>query len=243
MAYVYVHRRKDNNEPFYVGVGGLISFDNYRRAYAKTVRDSARNRHWKSTVNLYGFNVEIILDNCTSKEAFNKEIELILKYGRRDLNTGSLVNLTSGGEGNLEMSQESRDKISKAHKGKKVSRESIEKRMIKLRGVSLSEDHKRKMSDVKKGKIPKNMELLRKLNIGRKASLETRRLQSQAQKGKILSEDTKKKLRKSIINIITLEKYSHLDDLIKKVNINMSKSSLRKRLYNKIKNNTNFRYE
>ena len=32
MAYVYVHIRKDNNKPFYVGVGGLLSFDNYQRA-------------------------------------------------------------------------------------------------------------------------------------------------------------------------------------------------------------------
>lgn len=35
----------------------------------------------------------------TEQEAFDKEIELIKKYGRRDLDEGSLTNLTNGGEG------------------------------------------------------------------------------------------------------------------------------------------------
>ena len=30
-AYIYKHIRLDNNEIFYIGVGGLNGFDNYKR--------------------------------------------------------------------------------------------------------------------------------------------------------------------------------------------------------------------
>ena len=71
MAYVYIHKRKDNNQPFYVGVGGLLSFDNYQRANANNWK-GLRNRSefWKNIVNKFGFIVEIVLDNCTKKRSF-----------------------------------------------------------------------------------------------------------------------------------------------------------------------------
>ena len=76
---------------------------------------------------------------------FNKEIELIKLYGRKDLGLGTLVNLTERGEGgsgrvasNLEkekrslfmkgriISQRAREIASKVHKGKKISQREID---------------------------------------------------------------------------------------------------------------------
>ena len=53
------------------------------------------------------------------------EKELILKFGRIDLGTGLLVNLTDGGEGNFgrKASKETRLKMSTTRKGKKYSDE------------------------------------------------------------------------------------------------------------------------
>lgn len=124
MAYVYVHRRKDNNEPFYVGVGGLISFDNYQRANANNWKGlKKRSKFWHNYVNKYGFTVEINLDSCTKEEAFIREIELIKLYGRLDINTGILVNHTSGGEGRFESSEEINKKCGIQNIGKIASKE------------------------------------------------------------------------------------------------------------------------
>ena len=43
--------------------------------------------------------IEIIKDGLDEAEAFYEEMRLIALYGRRDLNTGTLFNLTDGGEG------------------------------------------------------------------------------------------------------------------------------------------------
>lgn len=43
--------------------------------------------------------IEIIKDGFDEAEAFYEEMRLIALYGRRDLNTGTLFNLTDGGEG------------------------------------------------------------------------------------------------------------------------------------------------
>jgi isopentenyldiphosphate isomerase len=50
-------------------------------------------------------------------------------------------------------SKESIDKMIKSRIGKKQSNEWIENRVSKLRGVPLSEDHKKKLSDINKGKF------------------------------------------------------------------------------------------
>ena len=114
MAYVYRHIRLDKNEVFYIGIGGLIKEDFYNRAYQK----NKRNPHWNNVVNITEYKVEIISDEwLTSDEAKNKEIFWISYYGRKDLKTGILVNLTDGGDGVVNISQESRKKISIASSG------------------------------------------------------------------------------------------------------------------------------
>ena len=90
MAIVYLHRRKDTNEVFYVGIG---------KDYYRMGRKANRNQYWHNIVNKYGYTKEILFKNITWDEAIKKEIELIKKYGRKDLKTGCLVNITRGGEG------------------------------------------------------------------------------------------------------------------------------------------------
>jgi len=115
MAYLYRHIRSDKNEPFYIGVGGLEEFDSYKRAYSH----SARSNFWINISKKTSFEVEIILDDLSIEEAFVKEIEFIKLYGRKNLRTGPLVNLTDGGEGSPGVihSKETRDKMSKSRKG------------------------------------------------------------------------------------------------------------------------------
>ena len=116
MAYVYRHIRLDKNEVFYIGIGGLTKEDYYSRAYQK----NKRNSQWNNVVNSTDYIVEIISDEwLTPDEAKNKEIFWISYHGRKDLKNGTLVNLTDGGDGNTNLSQESRKKISISSSGDK----------------------------------------------------------------------------------------------------------------------------
>lgn len=90
MAIVYQHRRKDTNEIFYIGIG-----KNTNRAYNKY----SRSKVWKDVVFKTDYIVEILYNNLSWDEACLKEIQLIKLYGRKDLNLGTLVNLTDGGSG------------------------------------------------------------------------------------------------------------------------------------------------
>lgn len=90
--YLYRHVRKDTNEVFYVGCAtnrkGL-----YERAYSK----KRNNKEWQRIAALCDYDVEILLESDDREFIFRKETEFILLYGRRDLGTGTLVNLTNGG--------------------------------------------------------------------------------------------------------------------------------------------------
>jgi len=92
--YVYRHFKKGTNIVFYIGIG---SQKNYLRAKTK----HNRNMFWKNVQKKYGFEYEILIDNLTLSEACELEEFLIKCYGRVDLNTGTLTNLTDGGEGTL----------------------------------------------------------------------------------------------------------------------------------------------
>ena len=110
MAYLYRHIRLDKNEPFYIGIGS-DSKGKYTRSNNKT----KRNEHWKNIAKITPYKIDIMLDDISWEEANKKEIEFIALYGRRDLNKGTLVNLTNGGDGTLGMvfTDKHKDKISK----------------------------------------------------------------------------------------------------------------------------------
>ncbi len=116
MPIVYQHRRLDTNEVFYVGIGNTIN-----RAYSKR----SRNKYWKHIIDKTDYIVEIVLEDITWEEACQKETELIKQYGRKDLNEGSLVNMTDGGDGSLNLipTVETRNKMSISQK--KVERKPL----------------------------------------------------------------------------------------------------------------------
>jgi hypothetical protein len=86
---VYRHRRLDNNQVFYVGIGTV------KRAKSH----NGRSEFWKRIVNKTIYQVEIIAEDLSIEDAKELEILLIEQYGRRDLGLGNLVNLSDGGEG------------------------------------------------------------------------------------------------------------------------------------------------
>ena len=120
MALVYKHLRKDTNEVFYIGIGK----DN-KRPYHKSHRSS----HWKSIVNKTDYEIEIIENDLTWEEACERERYWIKFYGRKDLNEGSLVNMTDGGDGTVghSLTLEHIDKIKKTLKGRTFTKEHREK--------------------------------------------------------------------------------------------------------------------
>lgn len=84
--YVYLHRRGDNNEVFYIGKG---------RGYRAKTR-WGRNRWWTAIVTKHGFTVEFVEKGMTEDDAHTLEIETIKFY--RECNH-PICNLCEGGEG------------------------------------------------------------------------------------------------------------------------------------------------
>lgn len=122
--YVYRHRRLDNNEIFYIGIG---KEDGGKFLRSKVKRKSKRTNFWRNITNKTAYEIEIVATGLTREDACNKEKELISFYGRRDLREGVLVNLTDGGEMNTNIGPEVRAKISNSLKGRKLSEETKSK--------------------------------------------------------------------------------------------------------------------
>ena len=142
--YIYRHIRLDTGLPFYIGKGSGKG-----RANSKD-----RNPYWHNIVNKVGYKVEIMLYNLSEKEAFDKEKYFIRLYGRRDLETGILINMTNGGEGasGYKHTEETKKKLSISHKGKKMSDKSKKKMSESHKGKKLSAETKKKLSNAQKGK-------------------------------------------------------------------------------------------
>jgi len=131
MAYVYQHIRLDKNQVFYVGIG---SDSKNKRAYNST----NRTKFWKTIFDKTKIRVEIIKKNISWDDACELEKQLIKKYGRKDLNLGTLVNLTDGGDGanGCKRSDEHKKILSERMKGKKLSL-----------GIKKTEEQKRKIGE------------------------------------------------------------------------------------------------
>jgi hypothetical protein len=161
MGVVYQHRRMDTNDIFYIGIGR-----NNKRAHDK----SKRSEQWKDILNeCKNYEVEILHEDLSYDKCKEIEKELIKKFGRKDLGTGTLCNLTDGGQGSLGVifsevsinkmssSAKNRDEerikeISQYRKGKKHSELSIKKIRESRVGKKLSDETKRKLSESHTGK-------------------------------------------------------------------------------------------
>jgi len=140
MAVLYRHWRLDKNEVFYVGIGKEESraFDFLRR-----------NKIWKGIKNRSEISVDIVARDLTWEQACELEQLMIGEYGRIDLGTGRLVNLTDGGDGSfgVKQSQETIDKRAESNRGKKRTAETRKKISNALAGKKLSDQHIAKLSE------------------------------------------------------------------------------------------------
>jgi len=139
--YVYQYLREDGT-PYYIGKGK---------------GDRAWVKHQVSLPTTPD-RIQIIKENLSESDALALEIELIGKYGRKDINTGILRNMTDGGEGTsgYQHKENSRKRISESRMGEKNP----------MYGKSPTPAHSRKLSLAKIGK-PSNAK-------GKKYSEETR---------------------------------------------------------------------
>jgi hypothetical protein len=172
--YVYAYiRDKDSSTgksgtPYYIGKG------TGNRAFAKHYAPIPTNKS----------NISFIKQNLTEQQAHKLEIELIAKYGRKDLGTGILHNRTNGGEGISNPSVATREKLAYAKRN-----ESAETRLKRSQAAKnrkrtpLSEETKRKISEA---------------NLGKKRTAETKEKMSNAKINKPLAIDHKTKISKAL---------------------------------------------
>ena len=193
--YTYAYLREDGT-PYYIGKG------KGKRAYRRDGRICPPPKDDKKII--------FLKKNLTEEEAFKHEIYMIAVFGRIDLGTGILRNLTDGGDGvsGMVVGEDTRLKLSSIRKGKPKSEE--HKRKIKESKQNISEETKRKQSEAAKGRkvSDETKRKLSELNKGKVASEEARKKQSEAQKGRKHSQETRKKI--SIANKGKSPSYSML---------------------------------
>ena len=196
-AYVYRHIRPDTNQVFYIGIGCYQKKWRYERAHTT----KSRNQHWKNIVAFCEgvFLVQILMDELTKEEAITKEQEFIKLYGRAHLKTGTLCNLTEGGEGITDLSAESRKKISDSRLGKKNPMygkkqcpEYIARRTKNMKGAS-NPNYGKALPQWQK-------DINRQTQLGRKHTAET-------------IEKRVSQFRKKVINVDTNEIYPSISDV------------------------------
>lgn len=212
MVKVYLHIRKDKNEIFYVGIAKQPE-----RPY--DFHPQRRSDLWNKIYNKTEVEVKIVAEDLSWEEACEYEKVLIKKYGRLNLNEGTLVNLTDGGDGAIGLirTEEHRERLSKSQIGKVVSEETKKRVSEGLKryfaanpgiqkGREASEETKKKLSEI--GKLrpynPESIEAMRQKNLGKKHSEEHRKkLSDKAKQRPPMSEEIRKKISESVTRVQT----------------------------------------
>ncbi len=107
--YTYAYLREDGT-PYYIGKGSGNRINGKHRKNVKVPPKEKR---------IY------LKKNLTEEEAFMHERYMIFVFGRKDLGTGILINMTSGGEGTTNISEKTREKIKKSSTKYKTEEEKI----------------------------------------------------------------------------------------------------------------------
>lgn len=96
--YTYINKLP-NGTPFYVGVGTYYpNGDCYKNRHHRAFIHNKRSKSWKEKAS-NGFHSDIVFRSDLRDDCFNKEIELIERYGR-ECDGGCLVNGAKGGISN-----------------------------------------------------------------------------------------------------------------------------------------------
>ena len=153
MYIVYKHTAPNNK--VYIGITSKTAKERWRNG-----KGYAHSEHFLNAINKYGWeNIkhEVLFENLTQEEAEKKEVELIKKYKATNREYG--YNSDSGGNVHRFHSEETKRKISQAHKGMKYGKDFSEK-MSQIKkgnknrlGKQLSEESKRKISQKNKGRF------------------------------------------------------------------------------------------
>lgn len=97
--YVYIHKKADSQEVFYVGIG-TRSAPEVINGYANRAHHKGRRTElYKRTIQKHGRIVELVFESDDYNLVKEIEKNLILKHGKKFNNSGTLVNFTDGGEG------------------------------------------------------------------------------------------------------------------------------------------------
>ncbi|NTJ22212.1 AP2 domain-containing protein [Rhizobium rhizogenes] len=147
--YVYAWLRPCGT-PFYIGKGKGARADavhGRNQVFQRIVDKTRRTGGEPRVVRIY--------ESLSETEAFSKERSEIAKYGRLNNKTGILANLTDGGEGSSGYSPtaEARARISAAMTGREITAEHRANLSWALTGLLRSDETKKKIGAVHKGKI------------------------------------------------------------------------------------------
>jgi len=201
--YVYVLFRPWNLEPCYVGKGkkGRFEFHSKRAA-------SHENKHLAHVFKkASGKDVPSVIlhSNLDERTAFTYEKALIAAIGRADLGLGPLCNHTDGGDGcsGAIVSLESRAKMGASQKKRIVSEETRLKISAAVKGREISEGTRSKMRNAQLGKShteETKVKMKESHKTRKPVSFDSKIKMSLSGKGRVVSDETKEKMRISALN-------------------------------------------